>query len=64
MANPSVAYALLKATYSENVRNPADVIIPLIKRSLFRYGNGPVLDDVVPQKIVNMWGLGIPLNVI
>jgi hypothetical protein len=64
MANPYLAYALLKATYSEEVRNPADVIIPLIKRSLFKYGNNPVHDEVVQQKLMNNWGLVIPLNVI
>jgi pimeloyl-ACP methyl ester carboxylesterase len=64
MATPVFAYALLKATYSENVRNPADAVTPIIKRALFNYGAGAVGDATLQKKIQKIWGLDIPLNVI
>jgi pimeloyl-ACP methyl ester carboxylesterase len=64
MATPVFAYALLKATFTENVRNPADAITPIIKRALFNYGTGVVADSALQKKIKNMWGLDVPLNVI
>src|SRR5437868_6491090 len=36
MADPALAYALLRATYDERVRNPVDAVIPIIKRALYR----------------------------
>ncbi len=64
MANPALAYALLKATYSENVHNPADAITPVIKRSLFRYGKEPIRTETLQKRIADLWGIEIPLNVI
>jgi hypothetical protein len=64
LPNPPLAYALLKAAYSDNVRNPADATLPLIKRSLFKYGKDVLRPGIIQNKIRRVWGLELPLNII
>jgi hypothetical protein len=64
MADPALAYALLRATYDDKVRNPVDAVIPIIKRALFRYGGQYLTHSDVQNRIINVWGLEVPLNVI
>lgn len=64
MPDPALAYALLRATYDDKVRNPVDAVIPIIKRALFRYGGKYLTHSDLQNRIINVWGLEIPLNVI
>jgi len=64
VGNPILAYAFLKATYGEQVRNPVDAVMPIVKRALFNYGKNTIDSNKVQKKVAESWGLEIPMNVI
>jgi hypothetical protein len=64
VGNPILAYAFLKATYGEHVRNPVDAVMPIVKRALFNYGKNSIDSNKLQKKVAGSWGLEIPMNVI
>ncbi|MFN3857498.1 MAG: hypothetical protein ACK4RV_07075 [Caulobacter sp.] len=64
MASAIFAYAFLKAAYAEGVRNPLDVVIPLVKRALMRSRTAEIDQTSIQAEIRSSLGIEIPLNVI
>jgi hypothetical protein len=64
LASAIFAYAFLKAAYAEGVRNPLDVVIPLVKRALVRSRSTEIDQTSIQAEIRASLGIEIPLNVI
>jgi hypothetical protein len=58
--NQVLAYAFLKATYGEHVRNPVDAATPIIKRALSCLIMGPYdPDECNSIYVTKLWKAGI-----
>ncbi len=64
MRNVVLAYAFLKAAYTEGIRNPVDAITPMIKRALMGWKGSEVDATVLQKRISDTFGIVIPINVI
>lgn len=64
MGSTVLAYAFLRATHSHGVKNPIDSLEPLVKRALMGIKKKDIDQNLVQQRILNTFGIEIPLNVI